>query len=418
MKWAPILTGAAMFLTSQIGFSSPAVRFEIQPDSPGLMTPISLNLEGLGCLGEEEQFVLTRIEGEKKVPVTCQVEPGHTSRLWFVPDKPLSPGQKSLFELTVTQKDPKAQPSHRIVKDDKVLTLQYQDRDVISYYHAVHPVPQGVDSAYQRSGFLHPLWSPDGKVLTQIQPADHYHHYGIWNPWTRTHVEGREVDFWNLAQKQGTVRFAGLVSTTSGPVFSGFKARQEHVVFLPEGKEKTAILELLEVRSSSCRVDGQQVWVIDFTSELENVLDSTIVLNEYRYGGGIGFRATEQWNNDNSSVLTSEGKTRSDADGTRARWCDLRGATGDNHVSGVLFLSHCGNRQHPEPMRVWPPDMNGRGDVFFEFCPIRLADWNLEPGQEYVLRYRMVVYDGTLKPQTAEVLWKNFVNPPLGVPLR
>jgi len=135
------------------------------------------------------------------------------------------------------------------------------------------------------------------------------------------------------------------------------------------------------------------------------------VLDAYRYGGGLGFRATPQWTRENCTVLTSEGKTRADADGTRARWCDVSGGFDDGGRAGILFLSHPSNRQHPEPMRVWPPDANGgRGDMFFEFCPIRLEGWTLEPGKEYVLRYRLIVYDGTLSSQLAETLWKTYAD--------
>ena len=68
--------------------------------------------------------------------------------------------------------------------------------------------PEGIDPLYKRSAYIHPLWSPGGEVLTRIQPPDHYHHYGIWNPWTHTHFDTMKVDFWNLAEGQGTVRFA------------------------------------------------------------------------------------------------------------------------------------------------------------------------------------------------------------------
>ena len=77
--------------------------------------------------------------------------------------------------------------------------------------------------------------------------------------------------------------------------------------------------------------------------------------------------------------------------------------------SGILFLSHPDNQAHPEPMRMWPPDSNeGKENVFFEFCPIRHQEWVLEPGKEYVLHYRMVVFDGTITTQTAEQYWNNF----------
>jgi hypothetical protein len=295
--------------------------------------------------------------------------------------------------------------------DKDTLRLMYQGKPILSYRHSVMDVPAGVDPLFKRSGFIHPLWSPAGHVLTRVQAPDHYHHYGIWGPWTLTTINGQEVDFWNLAKGEGTVRFAGVVSYTADAASAGFKVRQEHVMFKPT--EKVALNEILEVIARAGSVDGMPVWIIDYVSTFTNVLDVPILLNDYRYGGGIGFRAAEDWTKDNCVVLTSEGKARAEADGTRARWCDLRGPIGGAATpSGILFLSHTANRDHPEPMRVWPLDANGgRGDMFFEFCPIRINPWTLKPGKEYVLRYRMIVYDGTIEPKTAEALWNAFIQP-------
>ncbi|MFO7935534.1 MAG: DUF6807 family protein, partial [Bacteroidales bacterium] len=134
----------------------------------------------------------------------------------------------------------------------------------------------------------------------------------------------------------------------------------------------------------------------------------------YRYGGGIGFRATEKWHKDNSTVLTSEGKNRLNADGTKARWCIVEGeSVSEEERSGILFMGHTSNRAFPEPMRVWPVDANrGRGDVFFEFCPIRHKDWKLDKGRDYTLKYRLLVFDGSLSAEEAEMHWQGFANPP------
>lgn len=253
-----------------------------------------------------------------------------------------------------------------VQKDDKGITLSCNGNDILRYYHAVHPVAEGVAPAYRRSGFIHPLYSPSGKILTRIQPLDHYHHYGIWGPWTKTHIEGKEVDFWNLAKKQGTVRFAELLSSNSSLDSGSIKVRQEHVQFLPEGKQRVVMDEVLEIQASVAVVEGKRVWIVDVVSNVKNILDSTIAFDKYRYGGGLGFRATEQWNKDNSSLLTSEGRGRKDADGTRGRWCDINGGfDGTEETSGILFLSHPDNREHPEPMRVWPESSVGNGEMFF-----------------------------------------------------
>jgi hypothetical protein len=79
----------------------------------------------------------------------------------------------------------------------------------------------------------------------------------------------------------------------------------------------------------------------------------------------------------------------------------------------VTFFSHPSNREYPEPMRVWPENMNGRGDLFFEFCPIRLKEWELLPGKVYRLKYRILVYDGRIDTKAAERVWSDFAFPPV-----
>ena len=126
-------------------------------------------------------------------------------------------------------------------------------------------------------------------------------------------------------------------------------------------------------------------------------------------------RFTERWHKDNSAVLTSEGNDRLTADGTNARWCMVTGESADGQgTNGILFLSYPENKSHPEPMRVWPVDANGgRGDMFFEFCPIRHEEWKIEPDRTYSLKYRMVVFEGKLSVEEAEAYWKGFAEMPI-----
>jgi hypothetical protein len=71
------------------------------------------------------------------------------------------------------------------------------------------------------------------------------------------------------------------------------------------------------------------------------------------------------------------------------------------------------NKEFPEPMRVWPIDANGgRGDVFFEFCPIRHVEWKIKSNKEYSLKYRMLIFDGEITAEQAEMYWQGFANPP------
>lgn len=374
--------------------------------------PVSVVLDQLNYNQDLGALILFEVSDSKEIRVPCQLETAHSARLWFILSGETPAGTSREFVLRQQESEEGHDPIH-LTKRHGQLRLTKAESPILDYqFLSVYP-PEGIDPLFKRSGFIHPLWSPGGQELSRIQPPDHYHHYGIWGPWTKTHILGREVDFWNLAKGQGTVRFSGFLSEVEGPVFSGFKALQEHVDFGGRGADQIAMNEVLDVRAWN--LDDGNAWLVDYTTILNTPLDSGIMLDAYRYGGGIGYRATELWHKDNSTVLTSENKDRLSADGTKARWCIIEGeSASEAGRSGILFMGHPSNREFPEPMRVWPADANrGRGDVYFEFCPIRHNDWMLEKGKDYSLKYRLLVFDGSVTPEEAEKYWRGFATPPM-----
>ena len=377
-------------------------------------TTLSASLEGVDYSSDSGALKLFEVSGTSRTQVSCQIEAGNSPKLWWIPEAKMSGKGTRLFILV---KDSSFVAKNEVATEinSRSLVVCLNNHKVLQYNIAEVYPPDTVSSIYRRSAFIHPVWSPSGNILTRINPPDHRHHVGIWNPWTKTTFEGHHTDFWNLAERQGTVRFGGINALISGPVFGGFKVRQEHVDFQCKGGDKVAINEVWDVRIWNVGVvEGVKVSLWDLTSTLSCATSSPIILEAYRYGGGIGFRATEEWTNKNSWVATSEGKDRNDADGSRARWCDVGGEISGHGTSGILFMSDPANREFPEPMRVWPENANnGRGDLFFEFCPIRNKSWELVPGNEYVLRYRMLVYDGKIDANLSERLWNDFAHPPV-----
>lgn len=386
------------------------MRFTVKGSSDLINCPVSVSLDNLLLNGDNQTLHLYETEKGKEHEIDCQLENGATSLLWFILPGTTKTGQERHFVLKYELKKSSSEKIS-IHKDHLDLSLSKNGAPILKYRYAETFPPEGVNPIYRRSGFIHPLVSPEGEVLTRIQAPDHYHHYGIWGPWTLTHIQGREVDFWNLVKGQGTVRFASFLNQLEGPVFSGFNALQQHIDFGAKGGDQVALNEQLVVRNWNI---SEKKWLIDYTSILNCPLDSGILFDAYRYGGGIGFRATEKWNKDNCTVLTSEGKTRLEADGSNARWCIVEGESSTpSGRSGILFMSHPTNRMHPEPMRVWPSDANGgQGNMYFEFCPIRHKEWKIERGQNYSQRYRMVVFDGAMSAGEAEQWWQAFAHPP------
>ncbi|GAA4801883.1 hypothetical protein GCM10023231_33420 [Olivibacter ginsenosidimutans] len=294
--------------------------------------------------------------------------------------------------------------AQQVRKENGVLKLiDKQGHYLLGYqYEEVYP-PAGVDSAFRRSGFIHPLNTLSGRTLTRIQAPDHYHHFGLWNPWTRVQYKGKVYDLWNLGDKQGTVRFVKFNRIKDSGKTIGFSVKQAHMIFPELGKEQQLIDEDWEVNITP--IDDKR-YECTINSTLSVVGDDTVTLKEYRYGG-LGFRATGQWTDKNSTLLTSSGKDRKDADGSLERWAIVSGMT-DNANAGILFLSYPNNFNHPEPIRVWPPGTNGKGDVFFNFSPTKNKDWVLLPHKQYTLHYRLIVFDGALTASEAEKYWKEF----------
>ena len=397
-----------LFIGIPLHYSQSIATFEIEllKETDGLDIPLSVNLDDVTFL-PDTAIILFEVEDGKKIPVPFQITQGVIRELNWIIHPEEKDRSKYFFELAPGI--PEKSGEIKATIDEGTLTIHSGNKNLLSYnFKTVYP-PEGIDTAYKRSGFIHPLWSPHGQVLTRIQPPDHYHHYGIWNPWTHVLFEGDTVDFWNLGDKKGTVRFAKFISISNGYIFSEYKTLHDHFVFKKNGSEKVAINELQSVRVYKPE-DDQDYYFVDINIEMNCASESPVLLLEYRYGG-LGLRTTEQWNKDNSEVLTSEGKTRKDADGTKARWCIVQGEV-DNDYAGVVIMSYPTNYNYPEPLRIWPENQNGRGDMFVNFSPTKDKNWLLEPGKKYVLKYRFVVFNNHLSKEEAESAWQYFANSP------
>ena len=401
----------ALLVVLLLGLVHPAAAqtvavFEVQPaaDAASGAYPVSIVLDGVTSISSDS-LELVQVENGRRSKIPHQIRAGTLRTLhWIVEGFDTA----ARFELVRTTRVAADEESARVrsVAADGSLQVISGGQPLLGYRFETLAAPDTVDSAYARSGFIHPLRTPAGHVLTRIQPDDHYHHYGIWNPWTQTEYEGQIVDFWNLAKREGKVRFAGFASVSEGPVFAEYEAHHEHVVTREDGEE-VALNELQTVRVY--RPDGDR-YLVDLTSTLSCAGDSPIRLLEYRYGG-LGWRGPVGWTDDNSEMLTSDGRTRADADGSTARWIRIQGAVDDEKV-GLVLMSHPTNYNHPEPLRVWPPDSNDHGDVFVNFSPTKTTDWLLEPGTRYALRYRFIVFDGEIAAQEVDDAWHAFARPP------
>jgi len=393
-----------LFFSFAQGQKIATLEVELPASTNSMLVPVSANLDNITFVADS-LLTLVEVEGSKRTAVPFQINDGKQRTLYWTV-KSGDNQKKKIFELL--KEKPSAFKSIEATTKDGALTIHSGDKNLLRYmYKTVYP-PVGIDTAFKRSGFIHPLWTPHGQEITRIQAPDHYHHYGIWNPWTHVLFEGDTVDFWNIKGRQGTVRFGKFISVTNGPVYSEFAALHEHVAFKKNGKEKVALNELQTVRVYRPE-NNEDYYLLDITIELNCASESPFLILEYRYAG-LGWRATEKWKKDNSEVLTSENKTRKDADGTNAKWFLVQGSL-DNDFGGAAMMSYPSNYNYPEPLRIWPENSNN-GEMFAMFAPTKTKDWLLKPGKTYVLKYRFVVFNGHFTKEKAESAWRYFGAPP------
>jgi len=390
---SPVLAGTVATVTVDTGSAS------------RINTPVSVALDKEITAKLTGDWRLEDVTSGSGIPTAAQIEAGKPSKLCFILEGKTPANSIRTYKI-ISGKSPLRPQAVKLDKTDKHLEISIGNKKILRYNHAIVPPPAGQSPLYNRSAFIHPFWSPSQAVMTNIHPSDHYHHVGFWNPWTKTKFEGRDVDFWNLKSGQGTVRFVKFLNTESGPVFGRFQAAQDHVNLNAPGGEKIALNEVWDIKFWNTGGTDSSIWIWDYVSTQKCASQSPLLLEAYRYGG-LGYRATSKWKEDNSDYLTSEGKNRKTGHSTRSKWCMMFGPTemGD---AGVMFMGHPENRDFPEPMRIWPS-----GDVFFNFCPIQKNAWTLEPDNEYVFKYRILVHNGKITPQQAERFWQDFGNPPV-----
>ncbi|MBD3276266.1 MAG: hypothetical protein GF372_13195 [Candidatus Marinimicrobia bacterium] len=401
-----LLLCAVFFFSQAGGLHSESTVLEITVragEHERINTPVSLNIIGAISANVSGLELYETTAGANRV-VPSQILASETTHLCWILDGNTPAGGERTFALKSGIRQLHHDDVIEIEMSNSALTIGTSGQRSVTYNYGLIPPPEVNSDLYVRSGFIHPIRTPDGKVLTRIHPSDHIHHMGFWNPWTKTVFEGREVDFWNLGDGQGTVRFKKFTELYTGAVVGGFEALHQYIDLTAPGGEKAALNELWDVRVWNIP-DTPDAWVWDFTTTQWTAGESPLEILKYRYGG-FGFRGTADWNEQNSNYLTSEGKTREDGNGTRAKWCDVHGIT-DQGPAGLIFMNHPVNREFPEPMRIWP-----QGDVYFGYCPVVESGFTIQLGQKYIRKYRVYVYDGEITPEQAERLWQDFGHPP------
>jgi hypothetical protein len=333
---------------------------------------------------------LVREADGKEIPV--QVADG--SAHW------IGPGGKHRLEPGDPAPSPRVEP---VLEEGKRVTVRFAGKEIFRYNGGVVPAPEGIDPAHNSSGYLHPVWTPSGRMVSNDLPRLHPHHHGIWFCWRTGEFEGRKLNAFAPLEKLGRMEVVKVDEAASGPVFGGFRARQR---LLDLQASKPALEDEWRVRAYA--LDRVFLFDIDSTQTCATASPYTVMKNYY---GGLGFRGSSEWEGkEGVTFLTSEGKTRLDGNGAAARWVAMNGRIGGKDA-GFGLLCHPSTFRAPQPTRIHP------SEPFFCWVPGAESEFRIEPGKPVVSRYRFVVADRALGAAEMNSWWDAYADPAKGVSL-
>ncbi len=332
------------------------------------------------------------------VPVPVQRLTGEPARAVFLLDE-LPAGETRSYYLSAG--DPDADPHVTATDSEREITLRVGDKPVLAYNRSVLEPPEGVDSVFRSSGFIHPVYTPSGKIITDAYPADHLHQHAIFFSWVRAVFEGRSVDFWNQAEGAGTTEHFTINDIRSGDVFAGLTVVRRYIDKTAPAGPKAALEETWTIHCYAVD-DG---FLFDIESEQRTATTAPLTVNEYHYGG-MAVRGAAGWTKGSGvAMLTSEGKDRVEGNHTRPVWLEMNGPV-ESGSAGILAMDHAGNFHHPQPVRLHPTM------PYFCFAPMVIGEFQINAGELYVTRYRFHVHDGGPDPENNDRLWHDYSDPP------
>ena len=293
----------------------------------------------------------------------------------------------------------------KVVPGEDGLTISIDGQAALNFRTDKTKKPRAdIKDEILRTGYLHPVRSPSGAIVTGDYPANHPHHHGIWTPFTKAIFQGRATDFWNMQSKKGEEQWHQGGRLWSGEVYGGFEAEM-HMNDLSGPKPITALVDRWSVTAYAVPHAPKAMRVFDLTTTQTCATNDPLELPEYHYGS-FGLRGPDEWNGkEGARFLTSEGiSDRKKADGTRARWCYLGGKTSAG-LSGTAVLGFPDNFRFPMPVRLHP-DM-----PYFSIVPQKLGAFSIQPRKPYVTRYRFVVTDGEPDAKLFEACWNSLAHP-------
>jgi len=260
--------------------------------------------------------------------------------------------------------------------------------------------PKTLGGQYTRAGYAHPLYTLDERVLTEVEPADHLYHSGIFWAWHQIIVNDKNVaDGWicenvSWAPEKMRVKKNGRKITVNTRLL--WKSPVNAGIPEPIIRENTRIIVHHSTESN--------YRLIDFDIHLLP-LAGTIKLggsdDHKGYGGfslRLGLPDDLRFVSDGKEVVAKEEAVEA------APWMDFRGSFGGqgSPVSGVAVFCRA---ESPDAVMPWIL----RKKTSMQNAPYPGREPVAIPAKGLRLKYRLVVHDDSLSDEALRELYAAYL---------
>jgi hypothetical protein len=228
----------------------------------------------------------------------------------------------------------------------------------------------GAPERYRRSCYVHPVWAPNGAVVTDDFPKDHYHHRGLGWMWPRIEVNGEMHSTW---EPRGRMRqeFVRWIAREAGP---GSARIEVENAWKLDGR--SLVREIVRIAiSPKHRFDVALAF-----EALEGPVTVSGTEDDRKGYGGLGCRFAPR---KNTIIRTDTGLEARDTDMQPHPWAELEA----DYAGGPARLRIDDHASNPGYPNGWCLRAYGFLGVNYPGLKPRV----LEPGKPLELRYGLTV---------------------------
>ena len=234
---------------------------------------------------------------------------------------------------------------------------------------------QAVADPAQGKPYFHPLTTPGGVVVSDLRPADHLWHRGLW--WSWKLING--LNYWEEDPKTGRGEAATDLLNWTAETRPDGSARLTFALSYHPWNGTPVLTEKRVVDVSAPTEKGYTLdWVSEFTAVTNVVLDRSPA-------GYAGFSLRLGPEQRKWTFTDSEGRSGQQAiHGQPARWVKLSAGT---NSPAVAIFDHSDNLRHPAR---WYVDQSM---PYFSPAPLFAGPFEMAAGKKVAFRYRVFVTD-------------------------